>query len=136
MVDELPKPDGYESADEGKAGRVTRLESLTRAAMKPAPKPDLDLRNQQMVGPRKAAGPPLQEPDTRASTRAVAGEKVDPTDPAATSTAEPRPKRRKGKATKKPAKRARPTQKAKTRTTRAKKSARAKKASRRGGRKR
>jgi len=92
MADEERKPDGKQKASESKAGNVTRLESLSRAAMRSAPKPDLDMRNQQMVAPRKPMGPPLEEPDASLAPRrlARAAQTIAPTDPAATSTAEPR----------------------------------------------
>ena len=91
MADEPRKPDGKQRATESKAGSVTRLESLSRAALRPAPKPDLDLRNQQMVGPRKPMGPPLEEPDRGAARRSAArASQVEATDPAATRTAERR----------------------------------------------
>jgi hypothetical protein len=91
MADEPRKPDGKQRATESKAGTVTRLESLTRSALRPAPKPDLDLRDQQMVGPRKPMGPPLEEPDLGAARRrAVRAPQAEPTDPAATRTAERR----------------------------------------------
>jgi|SoiMetStandDraft_5_1073268.scaffolds.fasta_scaffold175010_2 hypothetical protein len=98
MADEPRKPDGKQRATESKAGSVTRLESLTRSALRPAPKPDLDLRNQQMVGPRRPAGPPLEEPDRGAGTRSAArASQVEPTDPAVTRTAERREPRRKAR---------------------------------------
>jgi hypothetical protein len=88
MPDEPRKPDGSQKANESAAGRVTQLErSLVRAASQTR-MPDLDLRNEQMVGPRKPAGPPLQEPEPRKSVRASSRAAAEPTDPAPTRTAE------------------------------------------------
>jgi hypothetical protein len=80
MADETPDPVGKESAKSRDAGRPARA---TQRALKARGKtPDLDARNERMIGPRKPMGPPLKESSpSSARRRAVSGATVKPTDP-------------------------------------------------------
>ena len=78
MAETPRNPDGRQAAKTRKIGRAVRS---TQRAAKSSKKPDLDERNQRMVGPRKPMGPPLKDPG-RASSRARARSTSTPTDPA------------------------------------------------------
>jgi hypothetical protein len=96
MADDTADPAGKETAKSREAGppqRATRRAAKTRAR-----KPDLDERNERMVGPRKPMGPPLQESTpSAAARRASARSRVKATDPETPSPA-PRRASRKAKA--------------------------------------
>ena len=61
MAQETPRePDGKDAAktrDVGRPVRATARAATARAAA--AARPDLDARNERMVGPRSPMGPPL-----------------------------------------------------------------------------
>ena len=59
MAETPRNPDGRRAAKTRKIGRAVRS---TQRAAKSSKKPDLDERNQRMVGPRKPMGPPLKDP--------------------------------------------------------------------------
>lgn len=78
MADTPRDADGTQVAKTRKAGRPVR--STPRSARK-LTKPDLDARNERMIGPRKPMGPPLEDPvSSRAASRARSSS--TPTDPA------------------------------------------------------
>ena len=78
MADERPEPAGKQTAKARDAGRPTRASG--RAAKARRDKPNLDERNERMVGPRKPMGPPLEE-STAKGRRAERASRVKPTDP-------------------------------------------------------
>jgi hypothetical protein len=80
MAETPRNPDGTQAAKTRKIGRAVRS---TQRAAKSSKKPDLDARNERMVGPRKPMGPPLKDSVSRRSTsRARAKSASTPTDPA------------------------------------------------------
>jgi hypothetical protein len=86
MADETPRdPAGKEASKSREAGRPAR--ATNRAAKARAKMPDLDTRNERMMGPRKPMGPPLLESSAAAkSKRAVSRSRSKPTDPESPST--------------------------------------------------
>src|SRR5262245_4756948 len=89
-------PDGMEAAKTRDAGRPVRA-TARAATARAATRPDLDARNERMVGPRKPMGPPLREPQAGlARRRATAGPRAAgarPTDPAAPPATRKAPRR-------------------------------------------
>jgi hypothetical protein len=102
MAETPRNPDGTQAAKTRKIGRAIRS---TQRAAKSSKKPDLDARNERMVGPRKPMGPPLKDPVSgRAAARARASSASRPTDPAMPRASRKQPTARKsstrGRATK------------------------------------
>jgi hypothetical protein len=97
MAQETPRePDGTDAAKTRDAGRPVRA-TARAATARAAARPDLDARNERMVGPRKPMGPPLTEPPAGlARRRAAAGPRAAgarPTDPASPAAPRSAPRR-------------------------------------------
>jgi hypothetical protein len=79
MADTPRDPDGTQAAKTRRIGGPVR--STRRRSTRSSAKPDLDARNERMVGPRKPMGPPLKDPVSKRAASRVRSSST-PTDPA------------------------------------------------------